>query len=43
MNRDFDQPIVSVSLGLLATFLFGGLERSDKTARIPVLHGDVIV
>lgn len=42
-ERDFGQPIVSVSLGLPAVFLFGGLERSDKTIRIPVIHGDVIV
>lgn len=42
-ERDFAQPIVSVSLGLPATFLFGGMERSDKTVRIPVLHGDVVV
>ena len=42
-ERDFDQPIVSVSLGLRAVFQFGGLERSDKTIRIPVIHGDVIV
>jgi DNA oxidative demethylase len=42
-ERDFDQPIVSVSLGLPAIFQFGGSERSDKTVRIPVIHGDVIV
>ena len=42
-ERDFTQPIVSVSLGLPATFLFGGLERADKTLRIPLLHGDVVV
>ena len=42
-ERDFTQPIVSVSLGLPATFLFGGMERSDKTVRVPVHHGDVIV
>jgi alkylated DNA repair protein (DNA oxidative demethylase) len=42
-ERNFAHPIVSVSLGLPATFLFGGMERSDKTVRIPVLHGDVIV
>lgn len=42
-ERDFDQPIVSVSLGLQAIFQFGGSERSDKTLRIPVIHGDVIV
>jgi DNA oxidative demethylase len=40
---DFTQPIVSVSLGLPATFLFGGLERRDKTQRIRVMHGDVLV
>lgn len=42
-ERDFGQPIVSVSLGLPAIFQFGGSERSDKTLRIPVIHGDVIV
>jgi DNA oxidative demethylase len=42
-ERDYDQPIVSVSLGLPAVFLFGGLERGDKTKRVPVVHGDVVV
>ena len=42
-ERDFTQPIVSVSLGLPATFLFGGLDRSDPTIRIPLVHGDVVV
>ena len=42
-ERDLDQPIVSVSLGLPAVFQFGGLQRSDKTIRIPVIHSDVIV
>ena len=42
-ERDFTQPIVSVSLGLPATFLFGGLARGDKTVRIPLVHGDVVV
>jgi len=42
-ERDFSQPIVSVSLGLPATFLFGGLKRADKTTRIPLNHGDVVV
>jgi alkylated DNA repair protein (DNA oxidative demethylase) len=42
-ERDFDAPIVSVSLGIAALFLFGGLERSDKALRIPLLHGDVAV
>jgi alkylated DNA repair protein (DNA oxidative demethylase) len=42
-ERDFTQPTVSVSLGLPATFLFGGVERSYKTLRIPIHHGDVLV
>lgn len=42
-ERDFTQPIVSVSLGLPIVFLFGGLERQDKAARIPLAHGDVVV
>ncbi|MDN2709917.1 DNA oxidative demethylase AlkB [Janthinobacterium sp. SUN118] len=40
---DFTAPIVSVSLGLPAVFLFGGAARADKAARIPLLHGDVVV
>ncbi|MCD4499905.1 DNA oxidative demethylase AlkB [Chromobacterium vaccinii] len=42
-ERDFSAPIVSVSLGLPAVFLLGGLRRSDKTARILLGHGDVLV
>ena len=42
-ERDFTQPIVSVSLGIPAVFLFGGLKRADKAARIPLVHGDVVV
>jgi alkylated DNA repair protein (DNA oxidative demethylase) len=42
-ERDFDAPIVSVSLGMTATFLVGGHARADKTARIPLHHGDVAV
>ncbi len=42
-ERDFNQPIVSVSLGLPAVFLFGGENRTDKTARIHLTHGDVVV
>jgi DNA oxidative demethylase len=38
-----DAPIVSISLGLPAVFLFGGLKRSDKPARYRLLHGDVAV
>ena len=42
-ERDFSQPIVSVSLGLPAVFVFGGPKRSDRTVRVPLMHGDVIV
>jgi len=42
-ERDFAAPIVSVSLGAPAVFLFGGLNRADKTKRVPVTHGDVVV
>jgi DNA oxidative demethylase len=42
-ERDFTAPIVSVSLGIPAVFLFGGMNRADKTKRVPVEHGDVIV
>ncbi len=42
-EKDYDQPIVSVSLGIPAVFLFGGLKRADKTIRVPVTHGDVVV
>jgi alkylated DNA repair protein (DNA oxidative demethylase) len=40
---DFTAPIVSVSLGLPAIFLFGGLKRSDKPKRFRLEHGDVAV
>jgi DNA oxidative demethylase len=40
---DDEAPIVSVSLGLSAIFLFGGLKRSDRTVRVPLEHGDVVV
>jgi DNA oxidative demethylase len=40
---DFSAPIVSVSLGLPAVFLFGGPQRKDKVMRWPLLHGDVVV
>ncbi|MGQ0672887.1 MAG: DNA oxidative demethylase AlkB [Hyphomicrobium sp.] len=42
-ERDFSQPIVSVSLGLPARFLFGGMKRSEKPKRVTLEHGDVIV
>lgn len=42
-EQDYGQPIVSVSLGIPAVFLFGGLTRSAKTERIHLTHGDVVV
>ncbi len=42
-ERNLGQPIVSISLGLPAIFQFGGDERSDKTQRIALMHGDVFV
>jgi alkylated DNA repair protein (DNA oxidative demethylase) len=42
-ERDFNAPIVSVSLGLPAVFLFGGAQRSARPRRVPLLHGDVVV
>jgi alkylated DNA repair protein (DNA oxidative demethylase) len=42
-ERDFNNPIVSVSLGLPAVFLFGGPKRSDKPSRYRLEHGDVVV
>lgn len=42
-ERDMTQPIVSVSLGLPATFLFGGGQRSDKPRRLRLESGDVVV
>ena len=42
-EQSFNSPIVSVSLGLSALFLFGGLKRKDKPNRIPLHHGDVVV
>ncbi len=42
-ESEFSAPIVSVSLGLPAVFLFGGILRKDKQRRIPLQHGDVVV
>jgi alkylated DNA repair protein (DNA oxidative demethylase) len=42
-ERDFSTPIVSVSLGIPAVFLFGGLRREDKPQRVQLQHGDVAV
>ncbi len=42
-ERDHANPIVSVSLGLPATFQFGGLKRTDPIRKVPLDHGDVVV
>jgi alkylated DNA repair protein (DNA oxidative demethylase) len=42
-ERDLSAPVVSVSLGLPAWFLFGGLRRADPVRRIGLIHGDVVV
>lgn len=42
-ERDFGAPIVSVSLGIPAVFLWGGSRREDKPARVQLMHGDVMV
>jgi alkylated DNA repair protein (DNA oxidative demethylase) len=42
-ERDFANPIVSVSLGLPAIFQFGGLKRTDPVAKYALRHGDVAV
>jgi alkylated DNA repair protein (DNA oxidative demethylase) len=42
-ERDYRHPIVSVSIGLPATFQFGGIKRSERTRRVPLSHGDVVV
>lgn len=41
-ERDFDSPIVSVSLGLPAVFLFGGARRADRPRRVRLDSGDVV-
>jgi alkylated DNA repair protein (DNA oxidative demethylase) len=40
---DFGAPIVSVSLGLPAIFMFGGSKRSDRPRRFRLEHGDIAV
>lgn len=42
-ERDLRAPIVSVSLGMPATFLFGGHKRADRALRVALRHGDVVV
>lgn len=40
---NYAHPIVSVSLGIPAVFLWGGAERADKARRVGLWHGDVVV
>lgn len=42
-EQNYAHPVVSVSLGLPATFQFGGLRRSDRPTKVPLQHGDVVV
>lgn len=42
-EADYSQPVVSVSLGVSAIFLLGGMQRNDKTQKIFLKHGDVMV
>jgi DNA oxidative demethylase len=42
-ERDLRFPVVSLSCGLPARFLLGGLRRRDPVRRIELFHGDVIV
>lgn len=42
-ERGYAAPIVSVSLGLPASFLWGGLSRTEPTLKLPLRHGDVVV
>jgi len=42
-ESSYTAPIVSLSLGLPATFLFGGFNRSDRSQRISLLHGDMVI
>ena len=36
-------PVVSISLGLPAIFLFGGSERAQRPQRVRLVSGDVVV
>lgn len=42
-ENHYEHPIVSVSLGIPAVFLWGGAQRTDKARRLGLLHGDVVV
>jgi alkylated DNA repair protein (DNA oxidative demethylase) len=42
-EQDLREPIVSLSLGLPAVFLFGTASRADRPQRWRLVHGDVVV
>jgi alkylated DNA repair protein (DNA oxidative demethylase) len=42
-EKDLRAPIVSLSLGLAAVFLFGTPNRKDRPQRHRLVHGDVVV
>jgi alkylated DNA repair protein (DNA oxidative demethylase) len=42
-EQDHDAPIVSVSMGLPATFLWAGDHRSDRLTRHRLVHGDIVI
>lgn len=42
-EAELQAPIVSISLGIPATFLFGGFKRNEPTQRVQLAHGDVVV
>ena len=42
-EQDYRHPVVSVSLGLPATFQFGGPKRSDRPRKVVLQHGDIVV
>ena len=42
-EQDLEAPIISVSLGIPAQFLFAGLRRDDKAQQLQLNHGDVMV
>ncbi|MHC1480454.1 DNA oxidative demethylase AlkB [Frateuria aurantia] len=42
-ERDLLQPVVSISLGMTASFIWGGLQRTGRSRKLPLYHGDMLV
>jgi alkylated DNA repair protein (DNA oxidative demethylase) len=42
-EKPLDAPVVSLSLGLSAIFLWGGDARTDRPQRIPLHHSDAVI